>query len=89
MYIYILYIYIYKFIYIYIYISEHKQNAHNDGSRAQPLKRLFKILFLAIKKCTGFTTDVIYCNTKCAVSLANQLRAVAFVLKGFISATNK
>ena len=57
-------------------MSEHKQNAHNDGNRAQPLKQLFETLFLAIKKCTGFTTDVIQWNTKCAVSLANQLRAV-------------
>ena len=47
------------YIYIYIYISEHKQNAHNDGNRAQPLKWLFETLFLAIKKCTGFTTDAI------------------------------
>ena len=52
---YILYIY----IYIYIYISEHKQNAHNDGNRAQPLKRLLETLILTIKKCTGFTTDTI------------------------------
>ena len=61
-------------IYIYIYISEHRQNAHNDGNRAQPLTRLFETLFFAIKKCTGFTTDVIQRSTKCA---ANQLRAVA------------
>ena len=56
-----IYIYIYILnIYIYIYhISEHKQNAHNDRNRAQPLKRLFETLFLATKKCTGFTTDVI------------------------------
>ena len=59
------------FIYAYIYIDTYmcimymvmyvcmKQNAHNDGNRAQPLKRLLKTLFLAIKKCTGFTTDVI------------------------------
>ena len=24
------------------YIGEHKQNAHNDGDRAQPLKRLLE-----------------------------------------------
>ena len=29
------------YIYIYIYISERKQNAHNDGNRAQPLETLF------------------------------------------------
>ena len=53
---YILYIYIYIHI---IYISEHKQNAHNDRNRAQHLKRLFETLFFAIKKRTGFSTDVI------------------------------
>ena len=60
MYIY-MYVYIYIYIYIYIctYISEHTQNAHNDGNRVQPLKRLLETLFLAIKKCTGFNTDVI------------------------------
>ena len=56
-------IYIYRFsgkyMYSIIYISEHKQNSHNDGNRAQPLKRLLETLFLAIKKCIGFTTDVI------------------------------
>ena len=54
-----IYIYIYNIYniymyYIYIYISEYKQNAHNNGNRAQPLKRLLETLFLAIKKCTGF-----------------------------------
>ena len=39
-------------------MSGHKQNAHNDSNRAQTLKRLFETLFFAIKKCTGFTTDV-------------------------------
>ena len=33
-------------------ISEHKQNVHNDGNRAQPLKRLLETLFLDRKKCT-------------------------------------
>ena len=58
------------------YILEHKQDAHNDGNRVQPLKRLLKTLFLAIKKCTGFNTDVYRRTQKYAVSLANQLRAV-------------
>ena len=58
------FIYIYIYIYI-LYISERKQNAHNDGDRAQLLKRLLEILFVAIKKWTGFTTGVIYWNTKC------------------------
>ena len=42
-----------------MYASEHRQNARNDGNRDQPLKRLFETLFIAIKKCTGFVTDVI------------------------------
>ena len=37
----------------------------------------YQTLFLAIKMCTDFTTDVIWINTMCAVSLANHLRAVA------------
>ena len=36
-----------------LYIAKCKQNAHNDGNRAQPLKRLLETLFLAIKMCTG------------------------------------
>ena len=40
-------------------MSEHKHNAHNDGNRAKSLKQLLETLFLDIKKCTGFTTDVI------------------------------
>ena len=56
---------------------KHNQNALNDGNRAPPLKRLLETLFLAINKCTCFTKDVIQWNTKCAVSLANQLRAQA------------
>ena len=44
---------------LFLDISEHNQNAHNNGNRAQPLKRLLKTLFLARMKCTGFTTDVI------------------------------
>ena len=31
---------------------------------------------LAINMCTGFSTDVIWMNTMCAVSLVNHLRAV-------------
>ena len=45
------------YIYIYLYISQHKHNAHIDGNRAQPLKRLLETLFLATKKSTGFTTE--------------------------------
>ena len=31
-------------VYIYTHISEHKQNEHKDGNRAQPLKWLLKTL---------------------------------------------
>ena len=43
------------------------------------IKQLLEALFLVIKICIGFTTDVICMNTMCAVSLANHLRAVANV----------
>ena len=57
-YTYVICMYIYIYIYIYVIymitcILEHKQNAHNNGIRAQPLERLLETLFLAIKKCTG------------------------------------
>ena len=53
----------------YTYISEHKQNVHSDGNRTQPLKWLLKTLLLAIKRCTGFTTGVIWVNTEvCSVT---------------------
>ena len=45
------------------YISEHRQNAHNDGNRAQPLKRLFETLFLAIKKYIGLLLMFLKSNT--------------------------
>ena len=41
------------------------------------IKQLLETLFLAIKTGTGFTTNVIWMNTMCAVPLANHLRAVA------------
>ena len=44
----LIYIYIYIiciYVHLYIYISEHKQNAHNDGNKAQPLKWLLKMAF--------------------------------------------
>ena len=40
------------------------------------IKQLLETMFLAIKMCTDFTTDVIWTNTMRAVSLANHLRAV-------------
>ena len=45
--------------------------------QSSAIKQLLETLFLAIKMCTGFPTDLIWINTVCAVSLANHLRAVA------------
>ena len=42
--------------------------------------QLLESLLLAIKMYTDFTTDVIWMNTMCAVSLANHLRVVADML---------
>ena len=39
--------------------------------------QLLETLLLAITMCTDFTTDVIWMNTMCTVSLANHLREVA------------
>ena len=78
-------------LYIHIYISEHKQNAHNDGNRAQPLKRLFETLFLAMKKCTGFTTDVyVVLYTKCICILhVNKVPYTLFLISSLISSDEK
>ena len=45
--------------------------------QSSAIKLLLETLFLAIKMCTDFPTDVIWINTMCAVSLGNHLRAVA------------
>ena len=47
------------------------------GKQSSATKQLLETLFLAIKMYTDFTTDVIWMNTMCAVSLLNHLRAVA------------
>ena len=52
MYIYI-YICVYIYIYIYIYILA--------------IKQILETPFHTIKMFTGFTTDVLWMNTKCAV----------------------
>ena len=46
------------------------------------IKQILETLFLAIKMCTDFPTDVIWISAMCALSLANHLRSVAdaFVL---------
>ena len=45
--------------------------------QSSAIKQLLETLFLAIKMCTGFTTDGMCMNTMCAVSLANHFRTVA------------
>ena len=54
---YIFYIYVYIYIYIYIYTQIKTQN---DGNRNS------ETLLLAIKMCTGFTTDGICMNAMSA-----------------------
>ena len=49
----------------------------NRGKQSSGIKQVLEILFLVIKMCTGFTTVIICVNKRCAVSLANHLRAVA------------
>ena len=55
------------------------QNEQSDGNRAQLsiIKQLLEAMFLAMKMCTDFPTDVIWMNTMSALSLANHIRAVA------------
>ena len=61
-------------MYIYIYRNTSKMRITMETEQqSSAFKRLLETLLLAIKMCTGFTTDVIWC----AVSLANQLRAAA------------
>ena len=45
--------------------------------QSSAIKQLLETLLLAIKMCTDFTTDVIWMNTMCAVSLASHLKTVA------------
>ena len=41
------------------------------------IKQFVETLFLAIRMCTNFPTDVIWIKIVCTVSLANRFRAVA------------
>ena len=60
-YIYICIYFIYMYIYIYIYIYIYTQiKTQNDGNRNS------ETLLLAIKMCTGFTTDGICMNAMSA-----------------------
>ena len=78
MYIYLsIYLSIYLYIYIYIYIyTGTKSKCTKRWKQSSVNKQLLETPFLAIKMCTGFTADVIWMNTMCAVSLGNHFRAV-------------
>ena len=68
-------------LYIYIYIYIRTQSKYTKRwKQSSDIKQLLITLLLAIKMCTDFTTDVVWMNTMCAVSLVNHLRAVADVL---------
>ena len=64
---------------------------NNDGNRTQPLKRLFETLFLAMKKCTGFTTDVyVVLYTKCICILhVNKVPYILFLISPLIFSDEK
>ena len=52
-----------------MYVYWNASKMHITMETAQPLKWLLKTLFLTIKKCTGFATDVMRVNTKvCSVT---------------------
>ena len=76
-----IYIYIYIHIHVYLYIF-YWSSLHKKMKIEFSNKQLSETQFLvSIKMCTGSTTDVIWLNTNCAVSLTN------FFLEGIISAT--
>ena len=43
--------------------------------QSSAIKKLLEILFVTVRMCTGFTTDVLWTKAICTVSLANNLRA--------------
>ena len=63
-------------VYICTYIGTESKYT-KPWKQSSAIKQLLEPLFLAIKICTGFTTDGICMNTMCLVPLANHLRAVA------------
>ena len=70
LYIYITYIYIYMYVHVYVYIYIY----------ICIYMSILKTLFLAIRMCNSFITDVTWMNTKCAVSFANNLSSSRRVL---------
>ena len=53
-----IYIYIYIYLYIYIYIGT-QSKCTKRWKQSSAIKQLLETLFLAIKMCTDFTTDVL------------------------------
>ena len=54
---------------MYVYVSEHSQNAQNDGKQSSAIKQLLETLLVAINMYTSFNTDVIWRNTRvCSVT---------------------
>ena len=66
-------LYIYQIIDIY----QNTIKCTKQWKQSSATKQLLETLFLTIKMCTDFPTDVIWTNTMCAVLLANHLRAAA------------
>ena len=50
---------------------------HKTMEQSSDIKQLLETLFLTIKMYADFTTDVMWMNTMCPVSLVNHLREVA------------
>ena len=51
----------------------------SDTIGGSAIKQLLETLFFVRKICLAFTSDVIWMNTMCAVSLVNHLRALVDV----------
>ena len=64
-------------MYVYLYIYRNTIKCTKRWQQSSAIKQLLESLFLAIKMCIDFPTDVIWISTMCAVSLSNHLRAVA------------
>ena len=65
---------------------EHKQNAHNDGNRTQPLKRLFETV--SRHKYVHRLHHRCYIVEHKVFSVTSEPTQRSFVLKGLIRVTN-
>ena len=69
-----IYIYMYLYIYIYVYVYIRRQSKSVKMHKTMKIelnhiKQFLETLFLAIKMCTDFPTDVIWINTMCGRTL--------------------